>query len=104
MNRCEHRQALDREINEVFSACSKETLISRLMTGKIAFGVLNSVAEFSNHPHLRRADMDTPAGTIKVVSPPAELSTGERTLGAVPALGEHNQMIRDEFQDLNEAQ
>jgi len=103
VNRCEHRQALDREINAVFSTCSKESLVTRLTTGKIAFGVLNSVAEFSSHPHLRRTDMDTPAGTVKVVSPPAEFSTGERTMGAVPSLGEHNQTIRDEFQDLNEA-
>jgi itaconate CoA-transferase len=97
VNRCEHRQALDSEINEVFNNCRREQIVSRLKTGNIAFGVLNTVAEFSTHPQLRRVDLDTPAGTVEIVAPPAEFSDGARPLRGVPSLGEHSQAIREEF-------
>jgi crotonobetainyl-CoA:carnitine CoA-transferase CaiB-like acyl-CoA transferase len=98
VNRCEHRQALDSEINAVFCVCGREQVISRLQTGNIAFGVLNSVAEFSTHPQLRKVHLDTPGGMVKVVAPPAEFSDGARSVGGVPLLGEHNEAIRQEFQ------
>lgn len=97
VNRCAHRQALDIEIDSVFVSLSREQIVSRLKKGKIAFGVLNTVAEFSKHPQLKRAKLDTPAGTIEIVAPPAEFSDGARSFGPVPSLGEHSQAIRREF-------
>jgi crotonobetainyl-CoA:carnitine CoA-transferase CaiB-like acyl-CoA transferase len=98
VSRCKHRPALDRKINAVFSRCSREQIVSRLKAGKIAFGVLNTVAELSTHPQLRRVSLDTPQGKIQVVAPPAELSDGESHVQGVPSLGQHSEAIREEFQ------
>ncbi len=71
--RCENRTALDGEINAVFTKLTKAELIQRLQRGRIAYGSVNSVAELSRHPQLRRATVATPAGPVVVVAPNNEL-------------------------------
>ena len=53
--RCANRAALDLMINDVFSQLTSEALTRRLLQAKIAFGAVNSVADFMLHPQLRRA-------------------------------------------------
>jgi itaconate CoA-transferase len=96
-DRCRNREALDTEINSVFSQLSRADLARRLQQANIAYGAVNSVADLAQHPQLRRTTVATSSGNVALVSPPV-IAAGERpTLRAVPDLGEHTDAIRAEF-------
>ena len=40
------------------------------------------------HPHLRRIEVDTPAGPVNYAAPPAIVVGQPRHYGAVPGIGE----------------
>ena len=99
--RCENRPALDTEINKTFQQLSHDQLIERLNSANIAYGNLNSVADLSQHQQLRRTSVETPSGSVKLVSPPAIISTGVQQFRPVPALGADSIAIRNEFVNLD---
>jgi len=92
--RVANRPALDARVAEVFARYPRETLAERLFAAGIAFGRLNTVADFSAHPHLRRIDVPTPEGVVAVPAPPGGI---EGAPGGVPAVGEHTEAVRREF-------
>ena len=96
--RCANRPALDQEIDSVFSTLERTELAQRLQQARIAFGSVNSVADLVKHPQLRRTSVDTPSGTVALVAPPVRESGPQRTLRAVPAVGEQSAALRLEFQ------
>jgi itaconate CoA-transferase len=97
VERCENRPALDKEISAVFATLERAELTERLFQAKIAFGSVNSVADLSNHPQLRRTAVATPSGSVELVAPPV-VTVGEKlSLRPVPALGQHTQAIRREY-------
>lgn len=103
VNRCENRSALDAEIDQVFNVTSRSELIARLQQGNIAYGALNSVADFAAHPQLRRQPVDTPGGEINLIAPPV-VEVGEPvSFAPVPELGQHDQAIRAEFSNRSDA-
>jgi itaconate CoA-transferase len=85
---------LDALIAESFRGETRAALGPRLEAAGIAFGNLNSVADLSRHPQLRRLTMPTPAGPIDVPAPPGRSATVSRP---VPAIGEHSAALRREF-------
>jgi itaconate CoA-transferase len=93
--RIQNRDALEALIGAAFAAATREALGRRLKAAEIAFGNLNTVADFARHPQLRLGEAATPSGVVALPLPPA-LATGTR-LGAVPAKGEHSAAIRREF-------
>lgn len=95
--RVEHRHALDAEIKSGLASMTLEEVRDRLRRAQIAFAAVNGVEELSKHPHLRRAEVVTSHGTAKIVAPPAIIRGEPRTLGAVPALGQHTESVRREF-------
>jgi len=95
--RVRNRAALDGEIDAVFGTLTRDEVIDRLRRAKIAYGSVNSVADFSAHVQLRRAPQDTPAGAVQVVASPIRFTDSPRTLGPVPALGANGDAIRAEF-------
>jgi len=101
VDRFKNRPVLDEQIEEVFTRLDRVEVIDRLMMGRVAFGALNSVADLSEHPQLRRMEVDTPTGPVQLICPPAQTATapaGESPqLSAVPAPGEHSEAIRREF-------
>ena len=72
-------------------------LVEKLARYDIAFGVINDLDLLARHPHLRRVTVDTPSGPASVPAPAAIHDGTPRSYGAVPALGEHTQMIKKEF-------
>ena len=96
-SRCENTQALRDVINQVFTSMERDALIERLRGAAIAFGEVNDVAGLSNHPAIRRTEVQTPTGILNLVAPPVRFADRELKLGPVPALGEHNAAIRAEF-------
>ena len=53
----------------------------------IAYGEVNSSADLSTHPHLRRIDVDTPAGVVAMPAPAAIVVGETRKYRPVPKLG-----------------
>jgi len=93
--RVENRQQLDRVIGSVLVKITKNELMNRLRKASIAFGSLNSVAEFIQHPQLDFLTVETGAGFVDIISPPGH--TGSASGGRIPDLGEHSEKIRAEF-------
>lgn len=95
--RCENTAELREVINGVFTGMARSVLIERLRGAAIAFGEVNDVAGLSNHPAIRRTEVQTPTGMLNLVAPPVRFAGRELKLGPVPALGEHSAAIRSEF-------
>ena len=69
----------------------------RLTAADIAFGRVNTPAELSTHPHLRRITIGTPTGPVSYPAPAAQRSGEPRKYGSVPSVGQHSAKIRAEF-------
>jgi crotonobetainyl-CoA:carnitine CoA-transferase CaiB-like acyl-CoA transferase len=95
--RCANRPALDRAIADVFCTLSFAQLSTRLAAADVAFGAVNSVAEFSAHPQLRRIAVGSPSGEVDMVAPPVTVDGRAAAPGPVPAVGEHTDEIRQRF-------
>ena len=81
-----------------FTSVDRATLIERLRKAAIAFGEVNDVAGLSNHPSLRRIEVSSPTGPVSMVAPPARNDGETPQFGSVPAVGEHSDRIRKEFE------
>ena len=95
--RTANRPQVDGHIAAVFATLTRDGAAERLRAGGIAFGFVNRLEDLAHHPALRRAVVQTSTGPASVIAPPVIDSTGPRTLGPVPAIGEHTQLIREEF-------
>lgn len=95
--RVENRAALDAEIAAVFTKLSRDEIIERLKAAKIAYGAVNSVADFAAHPQLRKMTVETPEGPLEMVAPPARVVGSEMDTSSVPALNAHGAKIRTNF-------
>lgn len=97
VERVKRRDVTDGKVAKAFGALSADELIARLTKADIAFARVNGPAELATHPHLRRITVETPGGSVSLPAP-APLWAGEtRAYGAVPAIGEHSEKIRQEF-------
>lgn len=97
VQRVKNRAALHAIIAAVFARHVSADMATKLLEVGIAFGRLNGVAEFSEHPQLRRAVVQTPEGEIAIPAPPPRFAGEASALGPVPAIGEHGAAIRKEF-------
>jgi crotonobetainyl-CoA:carnitine CoA-transferase CaiB-like acyl-CoA transferase len=95
--RMENVAALRDIINAAFVGMERDALLERLRQAQIAYGEVNDVAGLSQHPALRRVEVETHAGAVRLVAPPARIDREPPTLRPVPALGEHSASIRAEF-------
>jgi itaconate CoA-transferase len=97
VDRVAKRDQTDGLIAAFFVECDTADLIDRLAGADIAFALLNDMDGLGKHPHLRRIDVTTPTGPVSYPAP-AALREGERwRFGAVPALGQHTELAREEF-------
>ncbi len=94
--RVANRPMVDAHIGATFATLTRDEAAAKLRAANTAYGFVNDVAAFSHHPALRRQTVETPGGPIAIAAPPVLRETS-RTLGPVPAIGEHTQGIRDEF-------
>jgi itaconate CoA-transferase len=95
--RVAHRNLVDQLINDVFGRMDQAVVIDRLKQAGIAFGRLNDVAGLSQHPQLRRMQVQTPSGEASYAAAAAMRSNANTATKAVPAVGEHSDAIRKEF-------
>jgi crotonobetainyl-CoA:carnitine CoA-transferase CaiB-like acyl-CoA transferase len=92
-----NRDVVDAHVARVFATMTRADAASRLRAANTAYGFVNDVAAFAEHPALRRVSVRTPGGDVAIAAPPVVLSDGARDLGPVPAIGEHSAAIRAEF-------
>jgi crotonobetainyl-CoA:carnitine CoA-transferase CaiB-like acyl-CoA transferase len=97
--RCEHRSELEAAIGSVLGNLSAAEIRSRMLDANLAFGSVNSIEEFSQHPQLRRATVGSPSGDIDIVAPPVTFDGEPTELDAVPALGQHTEEMRRRFRE-----
>jgi formyl-CoA transferase len=99
--RVRHRSALHAIVAGVFATLSAAALVGRLDAAGIAHARRNTVAEFVEHPQLvarqRWQAIDSPAGPLRALLPPAQMAGAEPVMGPVPSLGEHTEPILAEL-------
>jgi len=101
--RVENRQVLDVYIDRVFSNATRQHLEKILKRASIAYGAVNSVESFARHPQLRRRSVTLQNGqAVDIVDSPIRHSYAEDVpYGAIPSIGQHSQVIRQEFAAMN---
>jgi formyl-CoA transferase len=100
-SRVANRVALNARISERTERLSTAEFIALLTEARIANSRLNSVADYLAHPVLAERDrwrsVDSPAGPIQALLPPAILSGLEPRMDAVPDVGAHTAQILAEL-------
>ncbi len=99
--RVANREALNEIIGKRLGELDAATAVELLNQAGVANSRLNSVAEFLEHPVLsdrqRWREVDSPAGPIKALLPPANLTGVQPRMDPVPAVGEHTDAILREL-------
>ncbi len=89
VERVRNRALTDKAVGDSFATMTREELLKRLADSDIAFAEVNTMADLTVHPHLRRIEVNTPKGVVTYPAPAAIFVGEERHYGAVPAIGEH---------------
>ncbi|MET1070819.1 MAG: CaiB/BaiF CoA-transferase family protein [Pseudomonas prosekii] len=99
--RVENRDALRALIVESFSTLNFDAVIDRLEHAQIANARVNDMQGVWDHPQLRARDrwrdVETSAGSVPSLLPPASNSAFEPRMDAVPGLGEHTEQVLKEL-------
>ena len=95
--RVANRAALDQQIRAVFECADKGDLASALTTARIAWANLNGVEDLSRHAFLRQTETRFGDAVVEMADLPV-ISEGAN-LGDVPALGQHDRLVREEFSE-----
>lgn len=93
--RVANRTATDETVGAAFCQMTIPQLRSALDTARIAYGQVNEVSGLSNHPHLRRFEVKTEAGTTRL--PASAHQTDWSGPAAAPAINAQGDAIRAEF-------
>jgi itaconate CoA-transferase len=96
IDRVKHRAETDGKVAAAFAMMDVTTLSKKLQAADIAFARVNDVAGLIAHPHLRRINVDTPHGPVSYPAP-APIRDQARRYGRIPALGEHTEKVRADF-------
>jgi itaconate CoA-transferase len=95
------RDALRALVVEAFAPLTRDEVVRRLDDAQIANANVNAMADVWRHPQLaargRWVEVDTPAGRVPALLPPAASGADDARMDAVPALGAHTQAILAEL-------
>jgi itaconate CoA-transferase len=99
--RVANKEALRTLINTVFSSLSRADVIGRLEAAHIANASVNTMRDVWAHPQLasraRWREVDSPAGPLPALAPPATNSAFEARMDGIPSLGQHSTSILAEL-------
>jgi itaconate CoA-transferase len=90
VERVRNRKLTDDTVAAAFVKLTRDELLKRLADADIAFAEVNTMEGLSSHPHLRRIDVDSPAGIVSYPAPAAIIVGENRTYGAIPSIGTHS--------------
>jgi crotonobetainyl-CoA:carnitine CoA-transferase CaiB-like acyl-CoA transferase len=88
VERVRNRAFTDQTVSDIFGSLSRNELLKRLTDADIAFAEVNTMADLTTHPHLRRITVNTPNGEVSYPAPAAIWVDAPRSYGAVPGIGE----------------
>lgn len=88
VERVRNRQLTDKTVGDIFATLTRDELLKRLADADIAFAEVNTMADLTVHPHLRRIEVKTPKGVVTYPAPAAIVVDQPRQYGPVPAVGE----------------
>ena len=94
-----NRPQLDARIQDWFGSMQRMAIVAALLDAQIAFGTVNDVGGLSAHPQLRRVQIESAYGSIRMPAHPMCAASWPE-YGAIPELGEHTGAIRSEFGDV----
>ena len=99
--RSKNRKELRAIIESVFEAYDADTVLDKLQTAGIANAKVNDMAGLWAHPQLKARDrwteVDTPNGPIPALKPAGAAEGFTVRMDPIPAVGEHNESIFQEF-------
>jgi crotonobetainyl-CoA:carnitine CoA-transferase CaiB-like acyl-CoA transferase len=96
--RLKNRAPLDAHINENFAGRARTEVAAALKAADMAYGIINDVDGLIGHPQLKTITIATPEGEVTVIAPAAAVVGDTPTYGPVPAVGQHSQALRREFE------
>jgi itaconate CoA-transferase len=94
VERVRNRQLTDKAVGDIFATLGRDELLRRLSDSDIAFAEVNTMADLTIHPHLRRIEVETPKGVVTYPAPAAIFVDQPRHYGAVPGIGDHAERPR----------
>jgi formyl-CoA transferase len=86
--RVANRAVTDQTVAAMFATLTRDELLAKLTAADVAFAEVNTMADLSAHPHLRRMTVQTPNGDVSYAAPAAIVVGEPRRYGAVPAIGQ----------------
>src|SRR5258708_4622826 len=89
VERVRNRALTDKAVGDRFAALTRDELLQRLSDADIAFAEVNTMADLAVHPHLRRIEVETPAGAVTSPAPAALFVRQPPHHCRVPRLGRH---------------
>ncbi|MFL5253175.1 MAG: CaiB/BaiF CoA transferase family protein [Rhodopila sp.] len=99
--RRQNREALTALIEDFFSTMTSEDVAALLDEAGIANGRLNQPIDVWNHVQFEARDrwreINTPAGPVRTLLPPATFTDQEAAMGDVPAIGQHTDAVLAEI-------
>ena len=95
--RVANRLQVDTTVGETFAKHTREQAIALLEAANIAYGRLSDLDDLLSHPQNNLLTVQGEHNTIDLLAPSANTHGHPPLAGKVPALGEHDQLIRDEF-------
>lgn len=99
--RVAHRSELTETVEAAFVNLAAEEVVARLDEARIANARLRGVAELAEHPQLAARDrwrtVDSPAGPLRQLLPPAMPDGMEPRFDPIPTVGEHTEAILAEL-------
>jgi len=95
-DRVANREALDAELEPIFSQLEVADAIAKLEAAGVAYGRYTELSDLSDHPALRRTHVTLPDGQVVTIPRPAGRSD-EFHSKPVPGLGAQTDAIRNEF-------
>ena len=99
-DRVRNRPALNAIIEKAFVRMDRPEVIERLKEARIAYGRLSTLQDLEHHSQNRYIRVETSAGDVSLLAPPAIVPGATEHYGPVPELGEHDAAVRGEFADL----
>jgi crotonobetainyl-CoA:carnitine CoA-transferase CaiB-like acyl-CoA transferase len=99
--RVAHREDLADAVHAAFAGTASEEVVRRLDAAAIANARLRDVRELGDHPQLlardRWTEIDSPAGPLRALLPPATLVGDRPIMGPIPEVGEHTDRVLAEL-------
>ncbi len=97
VNRVKNCPALEAIIAEKLKRFTREEAVAHLNEAGIACGRLSSMDDLVSHPQLRMVTVQTASGAVEMLGPGAKVKGVELSLGPVPTIGEHTDLVVKEF-------